>query len=202
MKIKNVLMLLAVLSTASSVSGQNRWNISAGANVSHMCEKLYYGEHYGWGAGAFIAGGYEINFSEHWSLMPQVELSYVDNGAKLDVASLDKVQNNLSWRGSLSAAVPVTAAFRFRLSGTTGMRISAGPYLQEALLVRKYDDYGDRKVNDGVRFIDRLNFGVLGEAAVETGRHFAYTLSARYPFLKETWSRQTFTMSIGVRYSF
>lgn len=202
MKIKNGSLLIMLLISTSSMSGQNRWNISVGANVSHMCEKLYYEEQYGWGAGAFVAGGYEINFSKHWSLMPQLELSYVDNGAKLDVAFLDKKQNNLSWRGSLSAVIPVTAAFRFKFSETTGMRISAGPYIQEALLVRKYDDEGIRKVNDGVRFIDRMNFGVLGEVAVETGNHFAYTLSARYPFLKETWSRKTLTMSVGVRYSF
>lgn len=190
-----------VMVSTGSIKGQSRWNISAGANLSHMCEKTYYG-HYGWGAGGFLAGGYEISFNGHWSLLPQVELSYVDNGAILNVDYNEKHHYNLDWRQSLSAVIPVTAAFRFRISEVTGMRISVGPYFQEALLVRKYDKSGDRKETTSVEFIDRLNLGMLGEVAVETGDHFAYTLSTRYPFLKETWSKKTLTMSLGVRYYF
>lgn len=189
-----------VLVTTFSLNGQNRWNISAGANVSHMMGR-YFG-HYGWGAGGFLAGGYEINFNEHWSLMPKLELSYVNNGAILKSPYSEPYK--LDWRESLSAVVPVTAAFRFRIAGTTGMRISAGPYLQDALLVRKYDKSGDRKETMGLHayLINRFNFGMLGEVAVETGDHFAYTLSARYPLLKKTWSRKTLTMSLGFRYYF
>jgi len=55
---------------------QNRWNIYAGGSISHNCEGYYnrisddYNES-GWGGGAFLGGGYEINFNNRWSITPR-----------------------------------------------------------------------------------------------------------------------------------
>lgn len=186
----------------TTVLGSNRWNVTCGANISHMCYKVSYDHQYGWGMGGFIGGGHEVNFNAHWSLMPQLEMSCVDNGAILHVEYNDKYLNRYVWRSSLNAVIPVTAGFRLDMSENIQMKISAGPYIQETLLLRKYDAEGERKVFTGTKFMDRMNFGLQGEIQVETGSHLAYTINARYPLLQEVWSRQTLTMSLGVRYYF
>lgn len=186
-----------------SAQPQNRWSIYGGGSLSHLCEDvLFYTDDYGWGGGAFLGGGYEINFTPHWSLTPQVELAYMDNGAKLDIPDFNAYLNRDSWRDAWSVSIPVMAGFRFGLSNHVGMKVSAGPYLYQAFASRQYQYGTTRKESAHGSFSDNFNIGVIGEVAVETGRHFSYMFRTQYPFLKETWSRKTITLSLGVRYSF
>ncbi len=43
-------------------------------SISHNTSKMFDGYSSGWGGGAFIGGGYEINFTSNWSLNPQIEI--------------------------------------------------------------------------------------------------------------------------------
>ena len=73
------LLLIAILCMVGLISGnaaENRWHVYGGANLSHNTESLYEGS-YGWGAGGFLGGGYEINFSKYVSLSPQLEINYI-----------------------------------------------------------------------------------------------------------------------------
>lgn len=177
---------------------QNRWNVYAGGTLSHLCEKPWSGS-YGWGGGALIGGGYEINFNPHWSLTPQIEVSYVDNGASLSGSDYGVKYANIlkTW----SVNIPVIASFRFPLSEAVGLRFGAGPYLQEAFWGRVHDAH-NKEISASGNFSKRFNIGVIGEAAVETGSHFSYFFRTQYPFLKEGWIRKTINLSLGVRYTF
>ncbi len=197
-----LLIMTLLLLSGHSLEARGRLNVSGGVNVSHLCERLIYEDGYGWGVGAFAGCGYEISLTSHWSLMPQLELSYIDNAATLDVPENDRYLNRHVWRSSLNAVIPVTAGFRFNISRDVRLKVSAGPFLQEAILVRRYDSEGDMKVTAGVNFINRINVGMIGELSVETGRRLSYVANARYPMLKEVWSRQTLTLSLGLRYHF
>lgn len=65
-------LILILISIHLSIQAQNRWNIYAGGSISHLCEKPWISsdKSYGWGGGAFLGGGYEINFNSHWNLTP------------------------------------------------------------------------------------------------------------------------------------
>lgn len=85
---------------ATVAEAQNRWNIYAGGNISHLCETapmIGSDRSFGWGGGAFAGAGYEINFNSHWSLTPQIELAYSNNGATLSSAEMDFSHNHASW---------------------------------------------------------------------------------------------------------
>ena len=198
--------LLAVITIAFAITGQaqNRWNIYAGGSISHLCEKPWISsdKSYSWGGGAFIGSGYEINFNSHWSLTPQLEIAYHNNGATLSSKELSFYANHANWQSIWSVNIPIVASFRFPISDNLGLRIGAGPYLQEAIAGRHYRNGSDKKEAMSGNFSNRFNVGVLGEVAIETGNHFSYMLRTQYPFLKEGWVRKTISLSVGVRYSF
>ena len=195
------IFVLTLLFSTLICRADGRWHIYAGGSISHMCETYYEGLsklNYGWGGGAFIGGGYEINFTPHWSLSPQFELAYNDNGAHRD----NKMIWNYEWREFLTVNIPVIASFRFPLSDKVGLRVGAGPYLQEALYGRKYRYGTDIKEKMSGSIARRLNVGIMGEAAVETGKHLSYMFRVQYPFLKEGWIRKTVVLSVGIGYAF
>ena len=154
------------------------------------------------GGEAFVGAGYEIRFNHHWSLTPQLELAFVNNGATLSSEELDFGANHVSWLSTWSLNIPIIASYRFSVCENTGLRFGVGPYLQEALVGRHYVAGTDKKESVSGSFGDRFNIGVIGEAAVETGTHFSYLFRVQYPFLKEGWVRKTIGLSIGIRYSF
>ncbi|MDO4335121.1 MAG: porin family protein [Bacteroidales bacterium] len=190
----------------------NRWKVYAGGSISHVCETPWISadKTYSWGGGAFIGAGYEINFIPHWSLTPQLEFAFDDNGATLSSQNESFFNNHAMWKNYWSVSIPVMAAFRFKVADNVGLRIAAGPYLQTVLAGKHYvgfhnsetDSHICRKESLSGNFDQRFNVGAAGEIAVETGRHFSYMLRARYPFIKQGWLRNTLTLSVGVGYSF
>lgn len=207
--LKNLLrytaILLILFISALSASANGRWKVCAGASVSHFCEKSFYNSkriNYGWGGGAFIGGGYEVEFTAHWSLTPQLELSYNDNGARLHNENNTFYQNNMDWAEYLTLNIPVIVSFRFPISDKIGLKFGAGPCLKEGLYGRRYKIGSDIKEEMSGSIDRRFNVGIVGEAAVETGKHLSYMLRVQYPFLKEGWIRNTIVLSAGVGYSF
>ena len=172
---KIITFIIALLCALSAVA-QNRWHLYAGGSISHLCEKPWISsdKSYGWGGGAFIGGGYEINFNPHWSLTPQLELAFNDNGASLSSKELGFYANHANWQSIWSLNIPIITSFRFPITDYTGLRIGAGPYIQEAISGHRYESDSDKKVSMSGNFGNRFNLGVVGEIAVETGTHFAY----------------------------
>lgn len=197
---------IAILCMVGLISGnaaENRWHVYGGANLSHNTQELYPGLSYGWGAGSFLGGGYEINFSKYVSLSPQLEINYINNGAWTKNNFYDFYGNHYDWRGMWNISIPIVFNVRVPLSDKVGLRIGAGPYVQETFVLREYAYQTSNMVtNTTENFMKRFNFGVLGEAAVETGQHLGYFFRTQYVFLEETWSRNTLTLSLGVRYTF
>lgn len=207
--ILNWIISALLVSAASADNGslfhaQNRWKVYGGGSVSHLCEKPWISsdKSYGWGGGAFIGGGYELNFNSHWSLTPQMEIAFENNGATLDSSELSFLANHANWHSMWCVNIPLLTSFRFAISEKCGFRIGIGPYLQEALSGRCYGTEGNKKVSMSGNFSKRFNVGAMGEIAFETGRHFSYMIRSSYPFLKEGWERKTITLSIGIGYTF
>lgn len=202
---KQRISILAVLvCVAIQLGAQNNWIVYGGGSMSHVCEKPVVGSDktYGWGGGFFLGAGYELNFNKHWSLTPQLELSYMNNGAKLSSPELTMFQRNASWLDMWSVTLPVMAGYRFKLTDHVGLKVSAGPYIQESFAIRQYAQDGQAKESAPRRSSAQFNVGAMGELAVETGDHLSYMFRANYPFLKESWNSKTLTLSLGVRYSF
>ena len=199
---KRIVFILVVV-CAFAVNAQNRWSVYGGGSISHLCEKPFgLDEGYGWGGGAFFGAAYEINFTSHWGLSPQVEIDYINNGANLSDIRISETACHLNWRDSWNVTIPVLASFRFPLSDNVRLKIAAGPYIQEAFAVRQYKTDSSEKEKCSGGFSDKFNFGTLEEISVETGNHFSYMFRVQYPFLKENWSRKTLTLSLGVKYTF
>lgn len=198
------IILLSLMSLTFSSQAQNRWNIYAGGSISHLCEKPWISSDktYGWGGGAFIGGGYEINFNSHWSLTPQCGVAFHNNGASLSAKELDFYANHANWQSVWSIDIPVITSFRFQVSDNARLRFGAGPYLQEAIAGCNYKSGSSEKESRSGNFSNRFNVGAIGEIAVETGSHFSYMFRTQYPFLKEGWVRKTISLSLGIRYSF
>lgn len=194
---------IAALSVASLLAG-NRWSVYGGGNISHFCEDIkYYDGSYGWGLGAFGGVGYEINFCDGWSFNPQVEIVYRNNGATLDIPEMSVYLQHSEWRDSWSVSIPLMVGYGGAISDNIGLKFSVGGYVQEAFHSRRYkmeSPTEKESVREG--FSRKLNVGYIGEVAVETGKHISYIARAQYPILKENWSRNTLTLSLGVRYSF
>jgi len=196
-----VLMLV----TALQITAQNRFMVQAGANVSHFCQTplMSLDKTYGWGFGGFVGTGYEINFNPHWSLTPQVELAYINNGARLSWPKDRPYQRNGAWLDMWTVNVPVLAGFRFNLEKNVGLKISAGPYALKAFSIRQTAQDGiGKETPPQRRATAEFNFGMMGELAVETGNHFSYLFRAQYPLLTESWTQKTLTLSLGMRYNF
>lgn len=202
-----------------SANSQNRWNIYAGGSISHLCEEaaISSDKSYGWGGGAFIGAGYEINFNSHWSLTPQLEFRFINNGATTDGHShilegtpeSDFYSQHSEWNRTFGINIPVIASYRFSISEGLGMRFGAGVYLQELLAGKKYyydyfNNHNDEMYKDKIsgNFGDRFNAGAVAEVALETGKHFSYMFRAQFPFLEKYYTRKTITLSLGLRYSF
>lgn len=183
---------------------QNRWNVYAGGSISHYCSKPWMSsdKSYSWGGGAFLGAGYEVNFNSHWSLTPQVEFMFDNNGATLDSKENSFSSNHESWLQTFNFNIPLIASYRFAISKNAGLRLGVGPYLQYTLAGRRYKYNSDIKENIRGGFGDRINVGILGEAAIETGSHFSYMFRVHYPFLKEGVVKKTLVLSLGVGYSF
>ena len=212
-------MLLALVFSANS---QNRWNIYAGGSISHLCEEaaISSDQSYGWGGGAFIGAGYEINFNSHWSLTPQLEFRFINNGATIDGYShpgsfypnssvFQFYSNHSEWNRTFSINIPVIASYRLSISEGLGMRFGAGVYLQELLAGKKYyydyfNNHNDEVYKDKIsgNFGEKFNVGAVAEVALETGKHFSYMFRAQLPFLEKYHTRNTLTLSLGLRYSF
>lgn len=203
-KIACLTMTVMSLVLSVSMAAENRWNLYAGGSLSHLCEERWVGsdKSYGWGGGAFLGGGYEINFNSHWSLTPQLEFSYVNNGATVSSKEMSFYEKHSELLETWNLVIPVMASFRFPVSSYTGFRFGAGPFLQESLAGRQYKPFTDVKENKSGRFESRLNVGIMGEVVVETGSHFSYFFRTQYPFLKEGWVRKTITLSAGIKYTF
>lgn len=203
--IQTVLLVLVTAFAAFQTHAQNRFMVQAGANASHYCETplMSLDKTYGWGAGAFVGAGYEVNFNQHWSLTPQIELSYINNGAKLSWPKDLPYNRVASWLDMWTVNVPVLAGFRFNLEKNVGLKFSAGPYALKAFSIRQYGQDGKTKeAPPQRRKTAEFNFGMMGEIAVESGDHFSYFFRTQYPFLTESWTKKTLTLSLGVRYSF
>lgn len=203
---KLIYSIIAIAMTCSAFStvAQNRWNITAGGSISHQTYELFDGYSVGWGGGAFLNGGYELNFNKNWSLTPQIEIEYINNGAIIKNKLINDISHS-SWRDFWNLKIPVIASFRFKTSDFVGFRFGVGPYLQESLAGRKYKYIRtEEKEKESLHgsFQNRFNVGIQGEAAVETGNHLSYMFRVNYPFAKENWMGETITLSLGIRYSF
>lgn len=216
---KIYLSLIMFLVLVFSANSQNRWNIYAGGSISHLCEEaaISSDQSYGWGGGAFIGAGYEINFNSHWSLTPQLEFRFINNGATTDGHShtlkgtpeSDFYSQHSEWNRTFGINIPVIASYRFSISEGLGMRFGAGVYLQELLAGKKYyydyfNNHNDEVYKDKIsgNFGDRFNAGAVAEVALETGKHFSYMFRVQFPFLEKYYTRKTITLSLGLRYSF
>lgn len=219
---KICLSLIMFLVLVFSANSQNRWNIYAGGSISHLCEEaaISSDQSYGWGGGAFIGAGYEINFNSHWSLTPQLEFRFINNGATTDGYShpgsfypnssvFQFYSNHSEWNRTFSINIPVIASYRLSISEGLGMRFGAGVYLQELLAGKKYyydyfNNHNDEVYKDKIsgNFGEKFNVGAVAEVALETGKHFSYMFRAQFPFLEKYHTRNTLTLSLGLRYSF
>lgn len=196
-------LFLAFLTVLSS-NAQNRWNIHAGGSISHLCESplMSSDKTYGWGGGAFVGGGYEVNFNPHWSLTPQVDIAFNNNGATLSSPEQNFYFNHDQWLSTWNINIPIIASYRFAIADDTKLRFGAGPYLQYGFAGRHYKYDSDEKERLCGIFSKRINVGVTAEAAIETGSHLSYFLRVQYPFLKKGWVRNTIVISAGIGYSF
>ena len=94
-----IYVIILMLVIAFQLDARNRFMVQAGGNVSHYCETpiMSLDKTYGWGWGGFVGTGYEINFNRHWSLTPQVELAYINNGARLSWPKDSPFHRNAQW---------------------------------------------------------------------------------------------------------
>lgn len=217
MKKRFILAMMSALALTSFA--QNRWNIYAGGSISH-CGDGYFkwnadgNTNYDWGGGAFLGGGYELNFNSYFSLTPALELSYIDNGAYFNKTGEPAYNlfGNYSqgvWSGSWAINLPITAGVRIPLTDMVRLKIDAGPYLSEAFHVKHYVKTGGTNENPFLgkkkvpsNFGEDFQLGIIGGVAVETGKHFSYFFRTQYSLLKIRWSSKTITLAIGVKYTF
>ena len=176
-----IYVTIVMLVTAFQLEAQNRFMVQAGGNVSHYCETPLFNldKTYGWGWGGFVGTGYEINFNRHWSLMPQVELAYINNGARLSWPKDSPFKRNAQWLDMWTVNVPVLAGFRFNLEKNVGLKISTGPYALKAFSIRQTAQDGiSKETPPQRRATAEFNFGWMGEIAVEAGDQFFFILFA------------------------
>ena len=207
-----IFMLVITVSNVCLGQTQNKWNVYAGGSISHLCETPLAGNDktYGWGGGAFIGGGYEINFNPHWSLTPRLEFSLDNNGATLSSENESFFNNHASWKNYWSASIPVMVSYRVCLTENVGLRIGAAPYIQTVMCGKRYVGIYDTETGESKvykeslsgGFDQRFNVGAAGEVALETRNHLSYMLRAKYPFIKQGWLMNTLTLSIDIGYSF
>lgn len=198
---KIVFYAFAIAMTTSflSATAQNKWNVSAGVNLTPDTQKKFEGSSHDVGAGAFIGVGYEINFTPHWSFNPQIEANYINN------YHTKKYDGSNHYRGNeyCNINIPLITNFRFNVSDKVGLRFGVGPNFQESVCVRHYKNaFSNEKEKMTGSFFNRFNVGIQGEAAVETGNHLSYIFRTCYTLIPEHLMGKTITLSLGVRYSF
>lgn len=196
---------------------QNRCNIYLAGSLIHNCGGYFDWNEDGntgfkWGGGAILGGGYELNFSEHWSFTPGIELTYTDNGAYYNKTGQPAYSNGDYikdvWASSWSVNLPLTAGFRFPITNKVGFKIDAGSYLEEAFYVKQFFNVGTNsnpileKKKVSPNFGRDFQFGFIGGVSVETGKHLSYFFQTRYPFLDKRWSTSNLSLVLGVKYSF
>lgn len=201
---KIIFLILIFISIKLPILAENRWNIYAGGSISHLCEKPWMGsdKSYGWGGGAFFGTGYEFNLNEHWNITPQLEFSYINNGATLSSSELDFYSNHSQWKNTWNVSIPILMGFRFPINDKLKFRIAAGPYIMESICGKYYGFGSSEKDKLSGNIGLRTNVGLMGEISLETGKHLAIMFRPQYPFLKEGWIRKTLTLAIGLHYYF
>lgn len=69
--------------------------------------------------------------------------------------------NHYDWRGMWNISIPIVFNVRVPLSDKVGLRIGAGPYVQETFVLREYAYQTSNMVtNTTENFMKRFNFGV------------------------------------------
>lgn len=212
---KRIVLAAVIAAVGLGASAQNRWNVYAGGSISHDCEGSYNWilsahDEAGWGGGALIGGGYEINFNNRWSFTPALELQYIDNGGHKPTLSDygdEWFTGDNTWENTLSVNLPLTAGFRIPFSDKVGMKIDAGVYLGEvvynsfyAKVVGADSNPAIGRINANFDFSDNFRMGALAGFSIETGRHFSYFFRTQYPFLNN--HAKNLTLAVGVKYSF
>ncbi len=195
----------------------NQWSVRAGINLSHICadamawdysamKPSYEPASFGWGVGAMVGASYDIRFNRFWSLAPGLEIQYINNGGKIHSGyystANDFHHQHANVRHSWDVLIPVLMNMRAPVSENVGIRVGAGPYVSESFVVKAYSPFNDKLEDYGGDFGHYFDFGLMGELAVETGRHFSYFYRLQYPMLKNHIHHRTLTMSLGVSYAF
>lgn len=213
---KKALFLLFCFINITLLHSQNRWNIYVGGSMNHIVKETFSEKgktRFDWGGGAFIGSGFELNFNNHWSFSPSLELSYNDNGAYYSDTGKPAFnhygyEGSENWTGSWGVSIPLTVGFRFPVSGYLKFKIDAGVYISESFYVSHYypktigsnNNLEKRKATND--FGNFLQTGFIGSVAVETGNNLSYFFRTQYPFLKSRFSSNVLTLSIGAKYSF
>lgn len=205
--------------TRLGVRGENnRWSIYAGGSLTHNCGGTFFKEFDGdsrfdWGGGAFIGGGYELNFKRHWSFNPSLEFEFIDNGVYYNKTGTPGYsfygycEENI-WASYFAVKIPFTMGYRFYIANNVGFKVDAGFYINEAFGVSTYVGNPEmpkenlRKKKAHFTVGENFQTGFIGGISVETGNHFSYFLRTQYPFLKKRYTTNNLTLSLGLKYTF
>lgn len=188
MKTKRLLMPLVALCFMVTTSfAQNRWGIMSGVNLSTSSAKDF-----GWRAGGYIGGLYDIQLSDAWYIQPQLLFTYEENKLKA------KMGSDVFW-SQYALTLPVLASFKVKLSNVFSMRINAGPYVQYALFGNQ-QEYGEWWHAD---FGDHFTYGLKGGIALEHN-HWLFSMDCKYSLKKSFLNNDGhgLTLSAGIGYKF
>lgn len=159
---------------------------------------------FGWRAGGYIGGLYDIRLSESWYIQPQLLYSYEENQTKgKSPVDIFYSQHALT--------LPVLASVKLPLNKALALRVSAGPYIQYALFGRNkmaYSNAEGESVGNKLGwwhadFGDRFTYGLKGGLSLE-GNHWFGVIDCKYS-LKKSWLNYEghgLTLSAGIGYKF
>lgn len=194
-----LLSLLTLCLTVSNSFAQNRWGIMSGVNLSTSSAKDF-----GWRAGGYIGGLYDIRLSDSWYIQPQLLYSYEENQTK------GKSQADIFY-SQHALTLPVLVSFKVPLSTAFALRVNAGPYVQYALFGRDKSAYSDA---NGMKagyslgwwhadFIDHFTYGLKGGVTLEH-KHWFFSMDCKYSLKKSFLNNEGhgLTLSAGIGYKF
>lgn len=198
---KTKLLLLSFLTLCLVVTdsfAQNRWGIMSGVNLSTSSAKDF-----GWRAGGYIGGLYDIRLSDSWYIQPQLLYSYEENQTKRkSPADIFYSQHALT--------LPVLVSFKVPLSTAFSLRINAGPYVQFALFGREKTSYLNA-AGESVRGLGfwgtdirhRFTYGLKGGITLEH-KHWFFSMDCKYSLKKSFLNNEGhgLTLSAGIGYKF
>ncbi len=215
-------LIFAIVLIATTLSAQNKWSIYGGFNISKT------GNQYGtcltditpnesainWGSyeytsgltpGGYLGVAYDIDLKHGLSVQPGLEYSSINKARNLSasaVGDFKDVYEDYSWHAH-TLSIPVLLNFRVKLNSNLGLRLGFGPYGQAIIAGwgQRVRTPSHHKIKDAVSTKDLFLLGGKAEFAVETGKHFSYTISGQMPFTNSALER-TFTINAGVRYTF